>query len=111
MPIRIQRKRVKGWKMPDNTISVTRPGKWGNPFVVGKKVPDAWINKLDKDDHFHFMKFEYGYIDNAENSVMLFEKYVIPVLNVSELKGKNLACFCPLDKPCHVDVLLKIANV
>lgn len=27
-----------------------------------------------------------------------------------ELKGKNLACFCPLDEPCHADVLLKIAN-
>jgi len=29
---------------------------------------------------------------------------------LKSLKGKNLACFCPLDKPCHADVLLKIAN-
>lgn len=35
MPVRIQRKRTKGWKMPENTVSVTRPGKWGNPFKVG----------------------------------------------------------------------------
>ena len=28
----------------------------------------------------------------------------------SELRGKNLACFCPLDKPCHADVLLDLAN-
>ena len=27
-----------------------------------------------------------------------------------DLRGKNLACFCPLDKPCHADVLLEIAN-
>src|SRR5258706_14389889 len=24
----------------------------------------------------------------------------------SELEGKDLACWCPVDKPCHVDVLL-----
>lgn len=28
----------------------------------------------------------------------------------AELRGKNLACFCPLDQPCHADVLLEIAN-
>ena len=26
------------------------------------------------------------------------------------LRGKNLACWCPFDQPCHADVLLKIAN-
>ena len=31
---RIQRKRVKGWKMPENTVYVGRPTKWGNPFRV-----------------------------------------------------------------------------
>ena len=28
-PVRVQRKRVKGWRMPENTVSVTRPGRWG----------------------------------------------------------------------------------
>jgi hypothetical protein len=27
-----------------------------------------------------------------------------------ELSGKDLACWCPLDSPCHGDVLLEIAN-
>jgi len=27
-----------------------------------------------------------------------------------DLRGKNLACWCPLDQPCHADVLLAIAN-
>jgi hypothetical protein len=27
-----------------------------------------------------------------------------------ELRGKNLACWCPLDQPCHADVLLRLAN-
>lgn len=26
------------------------------------------------------------------------------------LGGKNLACWCHLDQPCHADVLLRIAN-
>lgn len=26
------------------------------------------------------------------------------------LRGKNLACWCPVGSPCHADVLLRIAN-
>jgi hypothetical protein len=28
----------------------------------------------------------------------------------AELSGKNLACWCSLDGPCHADVWLEIAN-
>jgi hypothetical protein len=31
-------------------------------------------------------------------------------LNAGELRGKDLACWCPLDQPCHADVLLELAN-
>ncbi len=27
-----------------------------------------------------------------------------------DLRGKNLCCWCPLDAPCHADVLLEVAN-
>jgi len=27
-----------------------------------------------------------------------------------ELRGKDLACWCPLDQPCHADILLEVAN-
>ena len=30
--------------------------------------------------------------------------------NFEELRGKNLACWCPLGSPCHADVLLELAN-
>jgi hypothetical protein len=89
MPIRVQRKRTKGWKMPENTIYVGRPTKWGNPYVVGIVG------------------------NNAEDCVIKFEQTMSIMLKqdaVVELKGKNLACFCRLDQPCHADVLLKIAN-
>ena len=29
---------------------------------------------------------------------------------LAELRGKNLACWCALDQPCHADVLLELAN-
>ena len=32
LPKRIQRKRIKGWRMPDDTIYVGRPTPFGNPF-------------------------------------------------------------------------------
>ncbi|MGV7636606.1 DUF4326 domain-containing protein, partial [Mycobacterium kansasii] len=33
-PKRIQRKRTKGWRMPEGAVYVGRPTKWGNPFIV-----------------------------------------------------------------------------
>ena len=94
LPQRIQRKRTKGWKMPLGTVSVCRPGKWGNPFRVG----------------------DYG-IPNAGEAVLRFRHWLdgrvvgpAPPSDFSALRGKNLACFCALDQPCHADVLLEIAN-
>lgn len=34
-PQRIQRKRAKGWRMPEGAVYVGRPTKWGNPFGLG----------------------------------------------------------------------------
>lgn len=34
MPNRIQRKRIKGWRMPEGAVFVGRPTKWGNPFQL-----------------------------------------------------------------------------
>ena len=33
MPIRVQLKRTKGWKMPENTVKVDRSTDFGNPVV------------------------------------------------------------------------------
>lgn len=35
MPVRIQRRRVKGWRMPRGAVYVGRPSKWGNPYRIG----------------------------------------------------------------------------
>lgn len=109
-PQRIQRKRTPSYNMQEESKklndlpakSVCRPGKWGNPFPVGKEGP--------------FKRFA---IDN-EGAVGFFEDMLTdkeflqatnyPLQDIEELKGYNLACFCPLDQPCHADVLLEIAN-
>lgn len=104
MPERIQRKRTKGWKMPENTIYVGRPTKWGNPFVVGK--PGGAYTAKVQDQRHAWQLYRSVAIDN--------EKLIAAARE--ELRGKNLACFCP--KPsqpyesdcCHAAVLLEIAN-
>ena len=35
-PQRVQRRRTKGWRMPENTVYVGRGSKWGNPYVIGE---------------------------------------------------------------------------
>ena len=32
------------------------------------------------------------------------------ISEINELRGKDLTCWCPLDQPCHADVLPKLAN-
>lgn len=31
-------------------------------------------------------------------------------VGMPELRGKDLFCWCPLDQPCHANVLLELAN-
>ena len=95
-PVRVQRKRTKGWRMPENTVSVCRPGKWGNPFRVGDGLHHT--AKQCVDSYRRWMETGESYThDDAPP-------------DPAELRGKNLACFCSLDKPCHADVLLDLAN-
>jgi hypothetical protein len=115
--IRIQRKRVKGWRMPENTVSVCLPGKWGNPFKIGGwfmmgdpiggRPPMIWCEAFEGYQDERFTKIESA-AQSVEWYARLLEKH--PRKDIGELRGKNLACFCPLDQPCHADVLLELAN-
>jgi hypothetical protein len=110
-PKRIQRKRTKGWRMPPNTVCVTRPSDWGNPFRVDCRamVPPDWLLIPFPDDNRIPVEPE-----TAEEAVALYRLYILASLRATPnllepLRGKNLACYCPLDKPCHADVLLELA--
>lgn len=120
-PVRIQRKRAKGWKMPANTVCVTRPGEFGNPFPIAKckstcmgKTTDIWAVGTWEGPA---MWFKDTKPEAAELSVAAFRKWIehppqAKLLAKAKkfLRGKNLACFCSLDQPCHADVLLELAN-
>lgn len=118
MPERIQRRRTKGFKMPENTVSVTRPGEWGNPFVVGGwyKIGNgqpgySWTRCLDES---LAKKTGYTKLETVEQCIEwyrnLLRLYPIREERLLRIRGKNLACFCPLGQPCHADVLLELAN-
>lgn len=71
-------------KIPPEAVYVGRGTPWGNPFRIG--------------------------IDGTRKQVLaLYEKEILSRLDVSQLRGKDLVCFCsPL--ACHGDLLLKKAN-
>ena len=117
MPERIQLKRTKGWRMPPNTVSVARPGRWGNPHYVSRWRDAATCVALFKNTvrgvwepatSAHVPEAWSGY---DEYNRWLFRCGNHPLDLVGELRGKNLACWCKLGEPCHADVLLVLANV
>jgi len=102
MPERIQMTRNKPWRKENpSAVIVARPTKWGNRYKVGDT---AYINGKRKK------------VDSAAMAVDLYRHWISHYANplsaeiIRELRGHDLACWCPLDQPCHADVLLEIAN-
>lgn len=103
MPERIQRRRTRGWRMPEGAVYVGRGSRWGNPYRIGDPHPQLG---------------ESGRPMSAADVVDLYELHSGPMgnheLNVDEarelLAGRDLACWCRSDSPCHADVLLQVAN-
>lgn len=109
-PKRIQRKRVKGWRMPENTVYVGRPSKWGNPFTViaCKSVKNKGLFFVNDGGPYNTKTKQAAHQVAADRYFQYICRRVD--LDIDELRGKNLACWCPLDQPCHADVLLELAN-
>lgn len=93
-PKRITLSRKKGAKLPENTVVVTRPSRWGNPFMVGNQVRNA---------QQAVAAFAHWLWHEQEGRALLADVR-------RELRGKNLACWCQHDCDCHADVLLAVAN-
>jgi hypothetical protein len=75
-------------------VYVGRPTKWGNPYLPNPKLPRP---------------------KNYQSAVNYFRERIEsdPDLLAQlrrDLRGCDLACWCPLDQPCHADVLLELAN-
>jgi Domain of unknown function (DUF4326) len=103
-PHRIQLRRSKGWKMPENTVKVDRTTKWGNPFIVGKHG-----DRIECVGMFDFM-LTRGAVCASEDAQCLDAQRAYHKLDIRELRGKNLACWCKENDTCHADILIEIAN-
>lgn len=95
---RIQRKRTKGWRMPENTVFVGRPSRWGNPYRVGASTQDG---QQIRDRAHAVAKYR---------ELLAFMESKGLTIDTTALRGKDIACWCPLDEPCHADVLIEMTN-
>lgn len=109
LPKRIQLSRKRGWRMPENTVKVDRSTICGNPFTIdaaeeaGYHGTDAELRGLCADSFRQWL-------DGRLQPDLQPKTRAYILGNVRHLRGKNLACWCPLDQPCHADVLLQLAN-
>ena len=103
MPKRIQLSRKKGWRKPEGCIVVARPTKLGNPFRIGHP---AWKfgGQIAK-DRADAVRLYAEWAKRPQRDFVIWRNRVRALL-----AGHDLACWCPLDQPCHADVLLEIAN-
>lgn len=101
---RIQRKRTASFRLPANTICVTRPGKWGNPFP-------AYDSSIKERQTATLLLLNLL----GSRATHLDQEHLMPYPSDEEIRaelaGKNLACWCPLPKDgeqdwCHAAVLL-----
>jgi len=119
-PVRIQMKREKGFNLQEHSkainglpaIRVDRATKWGNPFKPGEEyvIADDYTATISvSSDKMEGIVHFYEIAIRDEN---VRKRYDLPSPEEirAELAGKNLACWCKPDQPCHADVLLRIAN-
>jgi Domain of unknown function (DUF4326) len=91
-PRRIQRRRTRGWRLPPEALYVGRPTRWGNPYRVGVDV----ASRAEAVERYR------GWLGTpGAPSVEEVRQH---------LAGRDLCCWCPLDEPCHADVLLSLGG-
>lgn len=116
-PHRIQRSRKRGWLMPEGVVYVGRPSKWGNPFhthgdghaMARSLAVTTFRQSIERDGSFFPNDLPRFRTHRGNRQMEVRELTTVEDIR-RELSGKSLACWCPLDQPCHADVLLEIAN-
>jgi hypothetical protein len=93
--------------MPENAIYVGRPTMWGNPYRVDTRPPhwprERLWNRAAAVECYELMLASGWRLKRPPG-------FQIVETALDQLEGLDLACWCPLDQPCHADVLLKYAN-
>ena len=110
-PHRVKLSRKLGWKMPPGTVKVDRSTKFGNPFVVDgefiltkAKAIQYFRELLTRAIKGHPLPAGPGGFGLSQE---IIDHFVLMAELISQIRGKNLACWCDLDQPCHADVLLE----
>lgn len=122
MPRRHQRSRAKGARLAEGVKYVGRPGKFGNPFHIAPAAAkrggplDMWAVTFEGQMLGRFDDRRVA----AEDAVDRYRRYLeekvgefgysLAVEAKTDLAGLDLACWCSLSMPCHVDWLLRAAN-
>ncbi|MGW2740538.1 DUF4326 domain-containing protein [Streptomyces sp. NPDC001288] len=124
-PVRIQRRRTPGWRLQDATanpngaVIVSRPSRFGNPFTI-KDAIEADMGNPRSACASNFAEWlrvgtEDGWYEETYRigRQVLDRRRILADLHL--LRGKDLACTCPLPEPgqpdhCHAAVLLRLAN-
>jgi hypothetical protein len=133
-PVRVQLSRKKGWKMPENTVKVDRSTRFGNPITCSRPYGcpkcagferEAWTHedgtvspyRCCVEAYRHYVETglsgeptRAGYIAFGIDGMEGYPRRQKLIDGLASLRGKNLACWCGLDQPCHADVLLDLAN-
>ena len=110
-PRRVQLRRTKGWRMPANTVKVDRTTRFGNPFSIEDYGRERAVQL-----HRAWIRGELGREHLPRKVLQDLEKRLADMLcALPSLRGKNLACWCPLPEPgkpdiCHAAGLLELAN-
>ena len=118
-PQRIQRRRTKGWRLPENAVIVSRPSRFGNPFLIKDAVEAEYSEPHRACTELYGEWLRVGteggwYEETYRIGRQVFDRRRI-LADLHLLRGKDLACTCPLPEPgqpdhCHAAVLLKLAN-
>lgn len=84
--------------VPAGAVKITRPSRWGNPHPVGRPCKPCG-----------------GTVHDLGASLTLFRRHLDSNPDLverarRELAGRDLACWCPPDRPCHADIWLELVN-
>lgn len=81
--------------MPEGAVYVGRPSRWGNPYRLGDFYLGRPMDRRETVQRF---------------SLYARERLAIETDWLEPLRRHDLACFCPLDQPCHADVLAELIS-
>lgn len=126
LPVRIQRQRTKGWRMPTGAVYVGRPTLFGNPWTMrdaadlgldGRQAREWLVEKYRAElDHLGLLS------DYSANAPAAYERLseliawpdvgeptpsIRPLFRHLLRDATALACWCP-PGPCHADVLIEM---